>query len=106
LRDEFGLTIDIEADFRPVGVWEALRRRPDLLFIFADRLTSQVRDAISMIPRLTKCTRVLVVTGIDDPPLLQAWGQCQFDGFILKSGGLAELRHAYRAITAGQSYVS
>ena len=50
LREQLSLEVTLEADFAPVALWEALRRRPDALIILADRLQPVARATPGLSP--------------------------------------------------------
>jgi DNA-binding NarL/FixJ family response regulator len=106
LRDVLGLDVAAEIDFKPVAVWEALRMRPELMILLADRLQPSVREVLHLVRRLQRDTRLVAISGLDDPPLLQTWAQCGLDGFILKSGGTDELKLGLRTLLAGRRFLS
>lgn len=106
LECELRRRVDVESGFEAVGVWAAMRRRPALALAVADSPSGDVRDALHMIPRLNRATRVLVLCALADPVLLQNWGTCPVHGLVLKDGGPAELEQAIRMVLAGQSYFS
>jgi len=106
LRRELRLNVSIESDFAPVSVWAAMRDKPDLALVTADRASPEVRDAILMIPRLRRETRVLVASVSVDEAVLRDWGRCGIAGYVVKDGGVVELRPAIDAVLAGATYFS
>jgi two-component system nitrate/nitrite response regulator NarL len=106
LQQELRLKISIESDFAPVSVWAAMRGEPDLALVTADRASPEVRDAILMIPRLRRETRVLVASASVDEAVLKDWGRCGIAGYVVKDGGMEELRPAIDAVLAGRTYFS
>jgi DNA-binding NarL/FixJ family response regulator len=106
LQQELRLTVAAESGFEPVGVWTAMRAKPDLVVVTADRPSPQVRDAVQMIPRLRKQTRILVASLSVDETVLKDWGRCRIHGYVVKDGGLEELQSAIEAVLADQSYHS
>ncbi|MFN0135033.1 MAG: response regulator transcription factor [Phycisphaerae bacterium] len=106
LLHEFQREVASEAGFAPVAVWHAMRSAPDLALVCADRPSNEIRDAIQMIPRLRRQTRVLVIGGLVEIPHLRTWALCPLDGYVVKDGGVAELRVALDAMLAVGSYFS
>jgi two-component system nitrate/nitrite response regulator NarL len=106
LQQELGLRVDVESGFTPVAVWAAMRARPDLVLVLADRAAPEVRDAVQMIPRLRKTTRVLIVSASVEEAILKDWAQCDIAGYAVKDGGIEELRPAIESILAGQTFYS
>ena len=106
LRVELGLSVAVESGFAPVAVWSAMRARPDLALVTADYATAEVRDAVQMIPRLRKETRVLVAGASVDESALTDWGRCDIAGYVVKDGGTEELKPAIEAVLAGKRYFS
>lgn len=106
IERELGLEVAVEASFAPVSVWAALRAKPDLVIVDADSPTPEVRDAVQMIPKLCKEARILVIGAAVDPTLVQTWGSCPICGYVVKDGGLDELRAAINAVLNGNQYYS
>jgi len=106
LKHELNLNVAVESDFTPVAVWTAMRARPDLVLVIADRPAPDVQDAIQMISRLRKQTRILVAGAAVDEHILKDWGRCELHGYVVKDGGLDELRPALAAVLAGREYFS
>ncbi|MFQ5806317.1 MAG: LuxR C-terminal-related transcriptional regulator [Phycisphaerae bacterium] len=106
LQHESHLNVAVESDFAPVAVWAAMRAKPDLALVTADRATPEVHDAVQMIPRLRKQTRILVASASVDEAVLKDWGRCGIDGYVVKDGGVEELRPAVVAVLMGKSYFS
>lgn len=106
LRQELHLDVTVESGFTPVAVWAAMRAQPDLALVTADRVAPEVRDAIDLIPRLRKETRILVAGTSMDEMVLKDWGQCGIAGYVVKDGGTEELRPAIEAVLAGRTYYS
>ena len=106
LHKEWRFSETVESSFAPVAVWAAMRSKPDLALVIADRAAPDVHDAIQMIPRLRKETRILVAsTGVDETEL-KDWGRCGINGYVVKDGGIDELRPAMTAVLAGRPYFS
>jgi DNA-binding NarL/FixJ family response regulator len=106
LREDLDRCVAIESGFTPVAVWAAMRGEPDLALVTADRAPAEVRDAIQMIPRLRKETRILVVSASMDEAVLKDWGRCEIHGYVVKDGDLEELRPAIEAVLSGRTYFS
>ncbi len=53
-----------------------------------------------------RATRVPVVSASVDTGALHEWGRCGISGYVVKDGGLTELRTALAAICAGRPYYS
>lgn len=106
LRDELQASPVSDGGYPPVMVWAAMRAGPELVIAFVDRPTPEIRDALQMIPRLRSTTRVLVVGPIVEVAALRVWSQCRLDGYVIKDGGVAELRAAIDAIAVGGSHFS
>lgn len=106
LRVELRLQVRGETSFAPVNVWDALRTRPDLVLVDADQPTSEIRDAVAMIPRLCKTAKTLVAGASIDPGILRDWASVRLDGYVVKDGGIAELGSAISNLLAGNTYFS
>lgn len=106
LRDELQCEPAMESSFAPVAIWDAMRLKPTLALVVSDRPYPEVCEAARMIPRLHPGTRVLVLSRMFDFMQIRAWSSCPLDGFVLKDGGLPELRQALEALFAGQPYFS
>lgn len=106
LAQELQREVAAEAGFAPVNVWHAMRSSPDLALVFAERPANDVRDAVQMIPRLRRQTKVLVIGGSIEIPHVRAWAQCPLDGYVVKDGGIGELRTAVEAMLTSGSYFS
>ncbi|TWT43809.1 Oxygen regulatory protein NreC [Phycisphaerae bacterium RAS1] len=106
LRDSLGLSVAVESGFAPPAVWDAMRRKPDLVLVVADQATSDVIDSVEMIPRLRPDARIVVLSAAVDPASLSVWSDCRLSGYVVKDGGLAELKQAFDAILRGGQYFS
>jgi DNA-binding NarL/FixJ family response regulator len=106
LRQELDVEIVAEADFAPTSVWSAMREQPAVAIVDADQATPAALDAVQMITRLRPGTRVLVVGAAVDPAHIQAWSRCTIHGYVVKDGGLEELRQALRAVADNRQYFS
>jgi DNA-binding NarL/FixJ family response regulator len=106
LGDELHLRVVADSDFRPASVWAALRCRPSLVLADADTPQPDVVDALLMISRLCPEARIVVVSAAVDPQAVEAWARCPLRGYVVKDGGVDELRDALRAILAGREYFS
>lgn len=106
LTAEARTEVSVDSDFSPTAVWAALRTRPDLVIVTADAATSDVIDAVQVIMRLRPECRVLVVSAAIEPARVEAWGLCPLQGYVVKDGGIEELRAAVAAVLAGRTYYS
>lgn len=106
LRTELKLEIAAESDFTPIAVWTALRLRPHIVIVNADRPAPDVADAVQMITRLQPQVQVLILSDTVDPTLVEAWARCPMHGYVVKGGGVDELRHALTALAHGRPYFS
>lgn len=106
LRHELSREVSYESDFAPVAVWNALRNSPDFVLVLSDRVSGEVRDAVEMIPRLCPKARILVVSQIMDPTVMQSWAPCGIHGYVVKHGGVDELGRAIQAVEDGGFYFS
>ncbi len=106
LRQELDLEVSVDSGFSAVAVWGAMRTKPDLALVTTDRATPGVRDALQMIPRLWKQTCILAVSASVDEVVLKEWGTCNLAGYVVKDGGVEELRSAIVAVLAGRTYFS
>jgi len=106
LQHELSFSVELESDFSAVGVWGAMRMQPTLALVTADRASAIVRDALQMIPRLCKRTRILAVSTSVTGDALKDWSACGLAGYIFKDAGIAELGAAIKAVCAGREYFS
>ena len=106
LRAELGLTVSIASDFAATAVWDALRKRPQLVLVDADTASTAAVDAIKMIPRLTPDARILLISAAVEPSIVRGWAGCQIHGYVIKDGGIPELRAAIEAVLANREYFS
>lgn len=106
LQYELSLVVGVESGFSAVAVWGAMRAKPELALAIADLPSPTVRDALQMIPRLWNQTRILVVSSSVEEAVLKDWGTCTIAGYVVKDGGVEELRPAIKAVLAGQTYFS
>ena len=106
LRHDLRIEVDVESGFTPVAVWAAMRAKPDLVLVTADHATLEVRDAIQMIPRLRRTAHILILGASLDENALADWGQCGISGYVVKDGGIDELRPAIAAVLVGDTYFS
>ncbi len=106
LRQELDLVVNVESAFSATTVWVAMRAKPSLALVTVDHASPIVRDALQMIPRLWKQTRILVISAAVDEASLKDWGTCEIAGYVVKDGGVEELRPAVKAVLAGQTYFS
>jgi two-component system nitrate/nitrite response regulator NarL len=106
LRHDLGLDPIAEAALAPVSIWEALRRQPNLVLLLADRATIEACDAIDMIRRLARETPIVVVSAALDPQTIKRWAGLAIKAYVIKDGGVDELRAAVQAVAGGNSYYS
>lgn len=106
LHYELQLSVAVESDFTPVAVWGAMRAKPDLALVTADCATPEVRDAVQMISRLRKQTKILVASASVEESVLKDWGRCGIHGYVVKDGGVEELRPAIAAVLMDKHYYS
>lgn len=106
LLQNINVQLAAESGFAPVEVWSAMRATPAVGLIIASRCYPEIRDAIQLIRRLRRQTRILVAGGAVDEIALKDWGRCAPDGYVVKAGGLEELSDAIRAVCTRGSYHS
>ncbi|MBW7906945.1 MAG: response regulator transcription factor [Phycisphaerae bacterium] len=106
LQHELQTEPAVDSGFAPVSVWAGMRARPEVVVAVADHASGEIRDALQMIPVLQKATRVVVVSASVEPAALRAWGQCPFSAYVVKDGGVDELRRAMTAVMANECYYS
>lgn len=106
LRDQLKRNVSTESDFAPTAVWAAMRTKPDLALVDADTAHSDAVDAVQMVARLHPPIRILVVGAAIDPMHIQAWGRCKLHGYVVKDGGVEELRVALTTILDQRQYFS
>jgi DNA-binding NarL/FixJ family response regulator len=106
LADQLGFDLAAESDFTPAAIWISLRSKPDIVLLNADTAFTEAIDAARMISRLLPTARILVVGASVDPTQIQAWSRCTIHGYVVKDGGMAELKAALQAATQKQQYYS
>lgn len=106
LRLELGLEVTIASDFVPTAVWDALRQKPEIVLVVCDAPSPAALDAVRMIPRLSPEARILVISAAVEPNLLSGWAECKLQGYVVKDGGLPELRNAVEALAVGREFYS
>ena len=106
LRLELACEVAAESDFAPASVWAALRSKPHLVLLDADTALTQAVEAAQMISRLQPSTRILVMGTAVDPLVLHPWSRCRIHGYVVKGGGLEELRMALKAVVDHRQYFS
>ena len=106
LTDEFQCEVAVDSDFRPTGVWAALRHNPDLVLVVADTPQPAVIDAAQMITRLRPESLIIVVSAAVEPREIESWARCPLHAYVVKDGGVEELRAAMSAAVAGREYYS
>lgn len=106
LSVELQQEIVIESGFAPTAIWAAMRGKPDIVLVDADVPTPEVTDALQMIARLRPEARILIISATVEPSQVESWSRCTMHGYVVKDGGLSELRDAVAAILSGQGYYS
>lgn len=106
LRGTLGLTVLVESGFAPPAVWDAMRRRPSLVLVVVDQPASDVIESVEMIPRLRPESRIVVLSAVVDPSSVAVWADCRLSGYVVKDGGLAELKAAVSTVLGGGEYFS
>lgn len=98
--------VTVDSGFAPTGIWAAMRAKPTLAIVTTDTASAEARDAVQMVRRLRRETRVLIVSASVDLSVLSAWGACEIDGYVVKDGGVEELDRAIRGVLGGSTYFS
>lgn len=106
VAEQLGYTVAAESDFTPAAVWIALRSKPQIVLLNADMACTEATDAARMITRLLPTARIVVVGASVDPMHIQAWSRCTIHGYVVKDGGVAELKAALQAATQKRPYYS
>ena len=106
LEVDLRCAVSVESGFAPTSVWAAMRTNPELVLVEADRPQSDVVDAVQMITRLRPQAHILVISAGVEPALVEPWSRCTLHGYIVKDGGLVELRAAVDAMVDGKEYFS
>ena len=106
LKGELDRDVAAESSFAPTAVWAAMRAKPDLALVNADTAHNDAIDAIQMISRLHPAIRILVVGAAIDPMHIRAWGRCKIHGYVVKDGGVEELRVALATVLDNRQYFS
>jgi DNA-binding NarL/FixJ family response regulator len=106
LEHELGLDVAAEASFAPASVCAALRAKPDLVVVDADAPIPEIQQALKIITKLCKQSRVLLIGAATGPTLVLTWTDSPICGYVLKDGGIAELRTAINAVSDGDHYYS
>ena len=106
LARELGRDVAVDAGFSPTDVWAAMRARPDIVIVDSDTASTEAVDAVQMISRLQSTARVLVIGAAVDPLHIQAWARCTIHGYVVKDGGIEELRAALDAAADHRQYFS
>lgn len=106
LTDELHVQLAVESDYRPAAVWAALRCRPDVVLADADTPQPDVIDALQMVGRLRPQAAIVALSAAIEPHEVEAWGRCPLQGYVVKDGGVSELRAALAAVAAGREYFS
>lgn len=106
LREELGCSIVAECDFKATAVWMALRANPEAVLALVDVPSTEEIESIQMINRLHPRTRVGLVSATVDPALVERWAGCRLRAYVVKSGGVDELREGVAALLRGQTFFS
>lgn len=106
LAEQIGCRVAAESDFTPAAVWIALRSKPDIVLLNADSAFAQATEAVGMISRLLPAARIVVMGASVDPIHIQAWSRCTIHGYVVKDGGVVELKAALQAATQKRQYYS
>jgi DNA-binding NarL/FixJ family response regulator len=106
LEHLLGQALALDCDFEPVSVWAALRMNPDVALVDGDGAPLPALDAVDMILRLKPATRVLVVGTASDAAQLQPWSRRRLHAYVVKGGGVGELRAAFDALRENGKYFS
>jgi len=106
LERELQQQVVAEADFTPSAVWAAMRSRPSLVLVDSDTATTSAIEVVQIVSQLHAAARILIIGGTADPIYLHGWRRCRIHGYVLKSGGLDELRTAIEVVTSGRQYYS
>lgn len=106
LFHELNVSAEVESDFSPAQIWDAMRGKPDLALAVIDRPTPDIRDALEMIPRLRAQTTLAICGGLLDDSVLSGWADCKVNGFFFKDGGVEELRSGLSALAEDREWFS
>jgi DNA-binding NarL/FixJ family response regulator len=106
LVDELHVRVPVDSDFRPASVWAAMRCNPSVVLADADVPRPEVVDALQMIARLYPHAYVAVLSAAVEPQDIEAWACCPLQGYVVKDGGIDELRAALSALLLGRNYFS
>lgn len=106
LSSELNHDISVDSDFTPTSVWLAMRTKPDLVLADADTPRPEVLDAIQLITRLRPEIRILVISAAVEPAQVEPWSALPLSGYVVKDGGIEELRAALAAVLNGRQYFS
>ncbi len=106
LRYECGVDALVGTDFSPTSIWSVVRDGARLFLIDCDMPDSTVIDAVQMIPRLAPDARLVVLSATAGSEQMRAWSRCALHGYVLKTGGVVELRSAVAAQRKGECFFS
>jgi two-component system nitrate/nitrite response regulator NarL len=106
LSERMGVLTGVESGFAPTAVWTAVRSGPDLVIVDADAPQTEVVDAMQMIVRLRPRIRTLLLSAAVEPAVVESWAVCTLQGYVVKDGGVEELRAALAALRDGREYFS
>lgn len=94
------------AELNAKAVWTAIRERPDVFIIDADRANGTAFEMVEMIQRLSEPVGVVILSRAESATEASGWGSQRIDGIVCKEGGEVELFDALRAVASGSRYVS
>ncbi|RMF83200.1 MAG: DNA-binding response regulator [Planctomycetota bacterium] len=106
LDAECGIRVAAACDATAVAIWEAMRHKPGIAIVLADVSIPETQQAVQMIPRLHRSTRLLVLSENLDPHTLAQWARCDIHAYVLKHGGVSELQAALDALKRHERYFS
>jgi DNA-binding NarL/FixJ family response regulator len=106
LAHELQREVAVDSDFRPTSVWAAMRSKPNLVLVDSDAPHPDVVDAVQMVSRLCPDIAIIVVSAAVEPTQVESWSHCPLHGYVVKDGGLEELRAAINAVLASREYFS
>lgn len=106
LDAELGIKVVAACDATAVAIWEAMRHKPGIAIVLADVSISETQQAVQMIPKLNRSTRLLILSENLDPHTLAQWARYDIHAYVLKHGGVPELRAAFDALKRHERFFS